>query len=374
MKIAILGTRGIPANYGGFEAFAQELSTRLAAKGYAVSVYCRKGNSDWPEPFYKGVRLVTLPTIRHKYFDTVVHTFLSAWHVSFSDVNIVYICNAINSIFAIIPRLAGKRVIINVDGLEWKRAKWNRLGKWAYRASEWIAVKLAHVIISDSMAIQDYYRERFGKETTNISYGAERKEMSGAAAVLEKYELKKRGYILYVSRLEPENNALIMIKAYEKTKTEIPLVIVGDAPYGRPYIDKLRSTKDARVRFLGGIYGEEYCALQSHAYLYLHGNEVGGTNPALLEAMAFGNCVIAIGVPFNKEVVAEAGICFEPGNEADLRNKIEDLLGHPDIVERYRNLARERILRFYNWDDVVSKYERLFKDIASSFPADRKFH
>jgi glycosyltransferase involved in cell wall biosynthesis len=360
MKIAILGTRGIPAHYGGFETFAEELSVRLAAKGYAVSVYCRKGNSDWSGPFYKGVRLITLPTVKHKYFDTIAHTFLSAWHVSFSDTDIVYICNAINSVFAIVPRLFGKRVIINVDGLEWKRAKWNKLGKWAYQASEWIATKLAHVIISDSKAVQDYYRQRFNKETTNISYGAQRKEAPGADAVLEKYGLKERNYILYISRLEPENNALMMIKAYEKIKTDMPLVIVGAAPYGREYIDKLRSTKDPRVKFLGGIYGDGYCALQSHAYFYLHGNEVGGTNPALLEAMAFGNCVVAIGVPFNKEVVAEAGFCFEPGDEVDLRNKMEHLLGHPEIVEQYRSLAQKRISIFYNWDEVANQYEHLF--------------
>jgi glycosyltransferase involved in cell wall biosynthesis len=367
MKIAILGTRGIPANYGGFEAFAQELSTRLAAKGYVISVYCRKGNSDWPESFYEGVQLVILPTIKHKYLDTIAHTFLSVWHVSFSDVDIVYICNAINSVFAILPRLFGKCVIINVDGLEWKRAKWNKFGKWAYQVSEWVATKFAHVIISDSRAIQDYYKERFKKETTNISYGAQRKETLCSEAILEKYCLKKNGYILYVSRLEPENNALIMIKAYEKVKTDMPLAIVGSAPYGRPYINKLRSTKDSRVKFLGSIYGEGYCALQSHAYIYLHGNEVGGTNPALLEAMVFGNCVIAIGVPFNKEVVAEAGFCFQPGDEVDLRNKIEYLLNHPETVEQYRRLAQERITRFYNWDDVVNKYEHLFLGLLNRY-------
>lgn len=360
MKIAILGTRGIPANYGGFETFVQEFSTRLVAKGYTVSIYCRKDNSDWCKPLYKGVRLVILPTIKHKYFDTVAHTFLSVLHVSLSDADIVYICNAINSVFAIVPRLFSKRVIINVDGLEWKRAKWNKLGKWAYRASEWLATKLAHIIISDSRAIQEYYWERFKKETINISYGAERKEVLGSEVLLEKYGLKKRGYILYVSRLEPENNALIMIKAYEKVKTDMPLVIVGAAPYGRTYIDKLRSTKDPQVKFLGGIYGEGYCALQTHTYLYLHGNEVGGTNPALLETMAFGNCVVAIGVPFNKEVVGDAGFWFEPEDENDLASKIKYLLNNPQVVERYRILAGARIAKFYNWEDVVSKYEALF--------------
>ena len=166
MKIAIIGTRGIPANYGGFETFAEQLSTRLVNKGYEVIVYCRKGNSGWAEPTYKGVKLITLPTIKHKYLDTLANTFLASWHVAFSKVDVVYYCNAINSIFMILPRIFGKKTMINVDGLEWKRAKWNWLGKWAYRVSERLATIFAQHIISDSRAIQDYYKEKFNKDQT----------------------------------------------------------------------------------------------------------------------------------------------------------------------------------------------------------------
>ena len=360
MKIAILGTRGIPANYGGFETFADEISTRLVQKGYEVCVYCRQGNSSWKEPYYKGVRLITLPTIKHKYLDTIVHTFFSVWHVSFSDNRIIYICNAINSIFAILPRLCGKKVIINVDGLEWKRAKWNNLGKWAYRLSERFATLLADVIISDSRGIQKYYKEKFHKETCFIPYGAERKMVNNSIAVLEKYGLRDRQYFLYVSRLEPENNVYIMIKAYEMVKTDYPLIIVGDVPYGKPYVERIRATQDQRIRFLGGIYGEEYYSLQSHAFVYLHGNEVGGTNPGLLETMVYGNCVIAIGVPFNKEVIGDAGLCFCPNDVNDLRKNMEYLLQNPSVVENYRCLAPEQIKRHYNWEDVVANYEELF--------------
>lgn len=363
MKIAILGTRGIPANYGGFETFAQELSTRLAARGYEVSVYCRRGNSEWKDPTYQGVRLITLPTIKHKYLDTIVHAFLSVWHVSFSNVQIVYICNAINSVFALVPRFFGKRVLINVDGLEWKRTKWNAVGKWAYRVSERIATWFANVIISDSRAIQAYYKERFNKETEFIAYGAKRREVQNSEEIIAQHGLKSRQYILYVSRLEPENNAHIMIQAYHQLKTDLPLVIVGHAPYGKPYIEQLRATQDARIKFLGGVYGDGYAALQSHAYIYLHGNEVGGTNPALLETMAYGNCVIAIGVHFNREVVGEAGLCFEPGNPHDLKNQMEYCLHNPAVVQQYRQLAEQRIAQAYNWEGVVEKYERLFARI-----------
>ncbi|MCC6758922.1 MAG: DUF1972 domain-containing protein [Candidatus Omnitrophica bacterium] len=364
-KIAILGTRGIPANYGGFETFTEELSTRLVKRGYPVCVYCRRGNSDYKEPQYRGVKLITLSTIKHKYFDTIAHTFFSVWHVSFSDVKIIYMCNSINSIFAIVPRIFGKKVIINVDGLEWKRAKWNKLGKLAYQISEWISTIVGHVVISDSKAIQKYYMDRFKRETVNISYGAQKKDGATSDEILKKHGLQNRNYILYVSRLEPENNALIMLQAYAKVKTDMPLVIVGSAPYGKPYFQKLRETADERVKFLGGIYGEDYYSLQSHAYIYLHGNEVGGTNPALLEAMVYSNCVVSIGVPFNREVVGDAGICFEPGNVNDLQKKLFDLLADPVAVERYRTAAFERVNKLYQWDMVVDQYEELFDKMTT---------
>ena len=363
MKIAIIGTRGIPANYGGFETFAEELSTRLVKRGHKVIVYCRSHSVKTKERFYKGVELVILPTIRHKYFDTVAHTFLSTMHVLFTDTEVIYFCNTINSVFTIIPRIFGKRTILNVDGLEWKRKKWNALAKAAYRISERIATIFANAIVTDSKAIRDYYKKRFGKDTEYISYGADTKRRLPPGPVMKAASLKERGYVLYVSRLEPENNAHILVAAYEKVKGDMPLVIVGDAPYSSKYIAELKSTKDKRIFFLGSIYGDGYVELLTNAYLYVHGNEVGGTNPALLEAMAAGNCVIANGVDFNKEDIADCGLSYEPGNAENLKEKIEHLLDNPGEAENYRQKAAERIKRYYNWDDVVNKTEGLIKGI-----------
>lgn len=363
MKIAIVGTRGIPANYGGFETFAEELSTRLVERGHEVFVYCRKGNINWPQPYYKGVRLVLLPTLKHKYLDTVAHTFLSVFHVIFTRMDIVFFCNAINSSFMILPRLCGKKTVINVDGLEWKRQKWGRLGKFAYRTSEKIATLFANEIVSDSRGIQRYYKEKFSKNTIFIPYGADIEKHAEPGEIMKKYGLEKRGYILHVSRLEPDNNAHILIKAYENVRGDMPLVIVGDAPYGKPYIRKLRSTKDKRIKFLGGIYGSGYHELQNNAFIYIHGNEVGGTNPALLEAMAHGNCVIANGVSFNKEVVGDAGVWFRHNDVTDLKNKIQHFIDNPEETNKYRVLAVERIRKYYNWNDVVGDYENLFTNM-----------
>lgn len=363
-KIAIVGTRGIPANYGGFETFAEELSTRLAARGHQASVYSRKGTVKWTEPYYKGVRVIQLPTIRNKYLDTVFNTLLSTVHVMFSDVEIVYFCNAINSVYTVLPRLTGKKSIINVDGLEWKRKKWSRIGKMAYQISEWLATFLANEIISDSKRIQLYYKKKFRKETIFISYGANPEVPKSGEEVLKRYGLKKYDYLIYVSRFEPENNAHLMIQAYEKVKTDKPLVMVGDAPYSVPYIRQLRETKDSRIKFLGSIYGEDYRILKANAYVYLHGNEVGGTNPALLEAMALGTCVIANGVGFNREVIGGAGLWFRRGSISDLKEKIEFALAHPDNIKELGNRAVERIKTYYNWDLVTEQYEKFFSELS----------
>ncbi len=363
MQIAIIGTRGIPANYGGFETFAEELSLRLVEKGHKVTVYCRSNYTKENLKEYKGVKLVVLPTLKNKYSDTVFHTFLSTLHVIFTDVKVVYYCNAINSIFTFLPRLLGIKTIINVDGLEWKRQKWSRAGKAAYRIAEFIATIFANVIVSDSRGIANYYKTAFNKDTEYISYGADPKKVILPGKTLEKLKLKRKGYILYVSRLEPENNAHILVRAYEKVKGNMPLIIVGNAPYNNNYIKRLKDTKDKRIRFVGSIYGDGYFELTSNAFIYIHGNEVGGTNPALLQAMALGNCVIATGVEFNREVVGDCGLCYAPGNPNDLAKRIDYLLNKPEEVEKYRPLAIERMRRNYNWDAVVNKTENLMKKI-----------
>jgi len=165
MNIAIMGIRGIPANYGGFETFAEQLATRLVKRGHQVTVYGRSNNIKYPDKYYKDVRLVILPTIRHKYFDTVGHTFLCVFHALKENYDVVLICNSANAIFSWIPRLARIPVALNVDGLEWQRSKWNRLGKWFYLMSERLAARLPNEIVTDARNIQRYYQEKFKKKS-----------------------------------------------------------------------------------------------------------------------------------------------------------------------------------------------------------------
>ena len=365
MKIAILGTRGIPANYGGFETFAEELSTRLAARGHDVVVYGRTNNIRYREPTYRGVRLTLLPTIPHKYLDTVTHTFLSVLHVLFSDVQVVLICNAANSIFSWIPRLSGKKVVVNVDGIERQRRKWNALGRAWYRLGEWLSTWLPNAIVSDAQVIRDYYRHRYNKESFFIPYGADT-QRAETREVLDQLGLTPDGYFLYVSRLEPENNALLVIQAFAKVTTDKKLVIVGDAPYASDYIAQLKraASDDCRVLLPGAIYGTGYRELQSHAFCYIHATEVGGTHPALLEAMGCGRCVLYLDTPENREVAADAGMVYEKSVE-QLKNKLTLLLNCDEIRRTLELHALRRVKEHYQWHSVTMQYEILFQRLDS---------
>ncbi|MBI4464753.1 MAG: glycosyltransferase, partial [Acidobacteria bacterium] len=312
-----------------------------------------------PDAFYKGVRLVLLPTISHKYFDTVAHTFLSVWHVLFQRVDVVLICNAANSIFSWIPRLAGQKTVINVDGLERKRRKWNAFGKAYYRLSERLSTLLPHALVTDARSIQKYYRERYGKDSYFIPYGAEDQRVSSTAC-LERLGLEPDGYFLYVSRLEPENNALLVVRAFERVATDKKLVIVGDAPYARSYIAQVQATSDPRISFPGAIYGEGYRELQSHAFCYIHATEVGGTHPALIEAMGCGRCVLYLDTVENREVAGSAAIAFEKSAES-LAEKMTLVLNTPSLRQQCETQGLLRVRQCYRWEEITTQYERLFQ-------------
>jgi glycosyltransferase involved in cell wall biosynthesis len=359
MKIAIMGIRGIPANYGGFETFAEKLAPRLVKRGHEVTVYGRSNIIDYKEKYYKGVELVILPTISHKYFDTVAHTAVCVTYSFFRKFDVVLICNSANAIFSFIPRLAGKKVLVNVDGLEWQRSKWNKLGEWFYRISEFLATFLPNQIVTDSIFIQKYYEEKFKKESTFIPYGAPTKKVA-TKDVLQKYNVEPEKYILYVSRLEPENNAHLVVKAFEKTKTDMKLVIVGDAPYSTKYIEDLKSTTDPRIIFTGYVFGQGYKEFQSNANFYVQATEVGGTHPALLEAMGYGNCVLGNHVPEHTEVMRDSGIFFKTSDVDDLQKQMQYLIDNQDIVEDCRKKAVQRIEEAYTWDRITESYEKLF--------------
>ncbi len=357
MRIALLGTRGIPAAYGGYETFAEELCTRLVERGHSVTVYCRqKPVSDR----YRGVNLQWLPTIRNKYLDTLAHSALSTGHLLLHRYDAVLYCNAANAIFTLLPRLAWMPVALNVDGIERFRKKWNRAARGWYRLSEFLATRFPTVMVTDARRIAAYYREEYAAESVCIPYGAPL-ERRGSTVALNQIGIEPDNYWLYVTRFEPENNPLLVRQVFETVETPRHLVLVGDAPYAAEYIAAIRNTQDPRIHLPGGIYGQGYHELQSHCYGYIHATEVGGTHPALIEAMGKGNLVLYLNTPENAEVAGDAAIPFEKDTLA------EAILHASRMDERERNqfrsAARLRVQRLYSWEAITTLYEELFEKL-----------
>jgi glycosyltransferase involved in cell wall biosynthesis len=359
MKIAILGTRGIPNRYGGFEAFAEELSKRLARDGHDVVVYCRRAFTQPTDILPPGVRRVILPGLPSKHFDTLWHTGISSVHVTLGDAEVVLICNVANSLFAWLPRVFGKPTVLNVDGLDRKRRKWNALGRTFLLFCEAVSAFTPSRVVTDSLSIERYYRERYRCSSRMIAYGA---EFPGQVPGPERFQLTPGRYLLYVSRLEPENNPELVIRAYREVATDWPLVVVGGNPYHPEYAEYLQSIADPRVRFTGAVYGEGYWTLQKGAALFISGCEVGGTHPTLVEAMAAGTPVLYLDKEENRETVADAGVAFQ-ANVTSLAETLTQLIADES---RRANLAQRALLRaaqHYSWSAITAQYEELFEQL-----------
>lgn len=365
LRIALMGTRGIPARYGGFETFAEELSTRLVERGHSVTVYARRRFlARTPERTYRGVSIVSTPTLMFKYTETPLHALTSFLDLFRRRFDLVLLCNAANSPFAFLVNFRGVPLVINVDGIERRRSKWNMWGRLWYRLGELCSVFFADRIVADAQVIADYYRERFNTASNVIAYGATARPLP-PGKTLAQFNLRPRGYLLYVSRLEPENNALGVVRAFSAKKFGIPLVVVGDAPYAGDYIARVKAAADQNVIFTGYQFGDAYHELQSNCLLYIQATEVGGTHPALVEAMAHGNCIVANGTPENREVLGDAGNFYPVNDFNALADTIAHLIENPDSVDRYRGLARARAEALFRWDRITDQYESLFRLLTS---------
>jgi len=363
LHIAMIGTRGVPANYGGFETCVEEVGARLAEKGHAVTVYCRESYYKDRPPAYKGMELVYLPNIEKKALDTISHTFLSMLHAAFRSYDVYMVFNAANSPTVFIPRFLGRKVAINTDGLEWKRGKWGKIAKKYYLFSEWLSARLATRIVADSPGIEAYYRERYGTQSSVIAYGAELMETRNAR-LLDKFGLAPNEYFLQITRFEPENHPLLTMQAFKRLKTEKKLVLVGGVRYGSDYFKQMESELTDNIIMPGYIYDKDVLnELWCNCYAYIHGNEVGGTNPALLQTMAAGCFTIAIDVPFNHDVLKDCGLFFEKSPES-LAGRMEWALAHAGDLGPYKEKCRRRIGQYYTWARVSDQYEELFFELA----------
>ncbi|MCS6990887.1 MAG: DUF1972 domain-containing protein [Chitinophagales bacterium] len=370
MKIAILGTRGVPSGYSGYETFAEELGVRLVQRGHQVTVYAHRTMFP-PEKRvaeYRGIRLKYLPALKGKNTSQFSHSFFSTFSVIFSDADVVLFCNAANGPWGLLLRLFGKRCCINVDGLEWLRPKWSWLGKKYFYFGAWCATKFFHVVITDAKGMQDYYKKEFNCDTVDIAYGADLKYAENPDAV-RALGLEPMNYYLIASRLVPDNNAEIIIKGFQLSQSQRILAIAGGTVYKNPYEERLRHIADPqRVRFLGHIDNAELIKeLHANAYAYLHGHEFGGTNPALLKGLAYGNCILALDTVFNREVLDEGkyGLLFKK-DPADLAEKIRMIENDPALAQSFRERSRNRILERYTWEHITDQYESVFRRLSRS--------
>lgn len=374
MRISMIGTRGVPARYGGFETCVEEVGSRLADRGHDVTVYCRYTEDDGARistDRYLGMRLVHLPALRKKTLETLSHTALSVKHAVADPPDVAFVFNAANA--PLLPALRLRRipVVTHVDGLEWKRAKWGGGGRRYYRAAEALAVRWSAALIADARGIQDYYRERFGVLTDYIPYGAP--VLSGLADDrLGDLDLTRHGYHLVVARFEPENHVDLAVRGYLASSAEHPLVVVGAAPYSDEYTARINglAAGSPGVRLVGALWDQQLLdQLYGNALTYVHGHSVGGTNPSLLRAMGAGAATFAVDVVFNREVLGEFGRYFSTKEE--LAALLESAEADVDAT-LLRGSRQISSLDCYDWDDVARKYEELATRITDSGVRGRK--
>ena len=358
----MIGTRGVPPQYGGFETAVDEIGRRLVDRGHEVVVYCR--NPRQKIRSYHGMTLVNLPAIRHRALETLSHTGLSTVHAALRrrpDVAMVF--NAANAPFVPFLRAAGIPTAVHVDGIEWQRAKWHGLGARYYRMAEGWSVRWADAVVADARGIVDHIREITGQESVFIPYGAP--ILDPPPDRLHELGLEPGHYHLAVARFEPENHLNVLVTGRLQSRATYPLVVVGGAPYPDGHEQHVRSLAhgDERVRFVGPVWDQELLdQVYAHAVSYLHGHSVGGTNPSLLRAMGVGTSVTAWDVVFNREVTGDlARFVTESPHVAEALEADE---ADPAGVKERGDLLRERAKVHYRWDDVAMAYEALCEELA----------
>lgn len=364
LSIAMVGTRGVPARYGGFETAVEEIGQRLVERGHQVRVYCRDGHSSAALDEYRGMELVSRPVVHRRTLETLSHTAASVGHLVKNKTDVAFLFNAANA--PLLPRLRAARIPVatHVDGLEWKRAKWGPVGQRYYRIAEALSVRWSDALIADAQGIQDYYTEKFEVDTRLISYGAPILDDVGDDCLAD-IDVVPGAYHLVVARFEPENHVHLAVEGYVRSGARHPLLVVGSAPYADAYTARVKeiARNDPRVRFLGGVWDQKLLdQLYANALSYVHGHSVGGTNPSLLRAIGAGTATIAFDVVFNHEVLRGDGWYF--ATAGDVRDRIEAAEARPGEV-RARGAALRLRATDYDWDVVADHYEQLARDLAS---------
>ena len=414
MKIAIIGSRGIPAKYGGFETFAEGLSTKLVKKGYDITVTCEYEPRKTRISEFNGVKLDYFP------FKPPSNYFLRKFYENISDIyflikssrnyDLIYFLGIEVGMFLFIPHILNRtlKLIVNIDGVMWKRTKFNKLERWLLKLNHVLATVFADIIVADAKEMKKYVRNKYLKKTVFIPYGInipskiqwdEKKllklkdscgtrEFDSNINVLEKVmdetnisvkfrqiaenkhiNLYPNQYWLLVARLEHENNIHIIVKAFSSSHSKYPLIIVGDFTDNNYKKELHALVRDhPNIHFLGSIYDIELLdMLRQNCFGYFHGHTVGGTNPSLLEAMSMKNIILAHGNQFNKEVCGNGALYFENSNS--LKEKIELIENSTENYQKLKLEAFNRVKEGYLWNGIISKYEFLFDNMNMKYPA-----
>jgi glycosyltransferase involved in cell wall biosynthesis len=366
MTVAIIGSRGYPYVYSGYETFVKELSERLVKKGIHVKVYCHKNLFKDRPRTVNGIELIYIPTIETKSLSQLIHSFLSMMHACIGKTDVILAVNAANGPWGLIARIFGKPTCINVDGMEWLRPKWKGLGSKYFHFSAWLATKWYDRIITDAEEMRKVYLEEFKKDSTVIAYGANIRYPKDTSAIAQ-FGLSQQDYYLVVGRLIPDNNADLIVREFLAAGSTKKLVIVGDVPYKDKYAQLIKSAASENVLFLGYITNSEILAeLYHHCFAYLHGHEFGGTNPTMLKAMAYGCAILALDTRFNHEMLSgdRFGLFFTktPQSLAVLMQNVEH---QPDLLEELRGKSREALTDKYNWDHITDAYIALLNDLVA---------
>lgn len=356
VKIIILGTRGLPPRYGGRETASDEIGRRLVARGHDVVVYGRKAQGGRQVRAYHGIRVIDLPTVSAKGLDSLGHVLYSSLDLALrGERGVVVLSDVGTSIAMLLLWLTGHRTVWWVDGPAWERSKWGWLGRTYLRVAAELGIRLADEVIIDSRSAAEFYQRRFGRSGDYIPYGASLIPGAGTET-LDELGLSPEGYVLFVGRLTPEKGVHHLITAFESVHTELRLVIVGDNPYDRAYVESLRSSADDRVIFAGYRFDDAFAQLMQNCAVYVQPSEVEGTSPVLLTAMGYGRPVIVQGIPENRETIGDAGLVFEPGRLDVLATHLQHLLDRPDEAREWGARAARRVREVYDWDEISDRF------------------
>ncbi len=361
-KIAFLGSRGVPARYAGFETVVDELGSRLVERGYEVSVYNRSNYYPEKPREHRGMRLIYISTIRIRSAETILHTLLSSLHAMTCDYDVIYLCGVGNSCLAVLLRLGGRKLVINVDGIDYKRPKWSGFARWWLQESERWAMKLCDRVIADNMTVVEHYQKQYYYQPEYIAYGANVDVPKASLSELEKWGLQPGSYILFVSRLSPENDADLLMRAYARSGIRMPLVIVGSHGYETEYYAQLQNLATETMIFTGAVFGDGYRALSQNCRFFVLPAAIEATRLVLLDQMGFGNAILFRESPATREVIGEAGEPFDDGEKAEiaLGEKIAILAGDGIRCNALREKALRRAIDIYSWDRVAGQYVQLF--------------